>query len=240
MDPSQLPCCGPTFAELFDEREARHDLESYRRNGPAAATRQLIGALADAGVEGAQLIDIGAGVGAIFNGLLAAGAAQALDVDYSMAFIEAAREESVRRGHVDRVEFRYGDFVQLAPDIEEADVVTLDRVICCYPNVRALIGLSATRARRLYGIVAPVDTWWTRGGARALNALMWLTRRRMRFYVHRRVLVDGLLAAAGFATITRQRAGFWEVTAYRRVQSSPGSSVSRTCAGADAIRDYRR
>ncbi|MEP6681039.1 MAG: class I SAM-dependent methyltransferase [Chloroflexota bacterium] len=216
MDPGRLPCCGPAFAELFDEREARHDLEAYRKSGPAAATRQLIGALTDAGVEDAELIDIGAGVGAIFNGLLDAGAARALDVDYSAAFIEAAREESARRGHADRVEFRFGDFVQLAPGIEAADVVTLDRVICCYPNARALIGLSAARARQLYGIVAPVDAWWTRGGARALNWLMWVTRRRMRFYVHRRALVDGLLTEAGFASLGRQRAGFWEITTYRR------------------------
>jgi SAM-dependent methyltransferase len=216
MDPERFPCCGAAFAELFDEREARHDLESYRSSGPSAAARLLIKALTEAGVQGAELIDIGAGVGAIFNELLAAGATHALDVDYSRAFIEAAREESARRGHADRVEFRFGDFVQLAPEIHAADVVTLDRVICCYPNVRALIGLSAARARRLYGLVAPVDAWWARAGARLLNALMWLTRRHMRFYVHRRSLVDRLLAGAGFAPMTRQRAGFWEVVAYRR------------------------
>jgi SAM-dependent methyltransferase len=216
MDPERLPCCGPAFAELFDEREARHDLESYRSSGPSAAARQLIHALTEEGIRGAELIDIGAGVGAIFNELLTAGAARALDVDYSRAFIEAAREESTRRGHADRVEFRFGDFVQLAPDIPAADVVTLDRVICCYPNVRALVSLSASRARRLYGVVAPVDAWWTRAGARGLNGLMWLMRRHMRFYVHRRSLVDALLADAGFAPIIRQRAGFWEVVAYRR------------------------
>jgi SAM-dependent methyltransferase len=216
MDPERLPCCGAAFAQLFDEREARHDLENYRNNGPAGATRQLIHALTEAGIEGAELIDIGAGVGAIFNELLAAGAARAVDVDYSRAFIEVAREESARRGHADQVEFRFGDFVRLAPDIPAADVVTLDRVICCYPNVRALIGLSASRARRLYGLVAPVDAWWTRAGARVLNALMWLTRRQMRFYVHRSSLVDGLLVEVGFTPMTRQRAGFWEVLAYRR------------------------
>jgi SAM-dependent methyltransferase len=216
MDPEQLPCCGPAFARLFDEREARHDLEAYRRDGPSAATRQLINVLVEAGVQDAELIDIGAGVGAIFNELLAAGAATALDVDYSRAFIEVARVESARRGHAEQVEFRFGDFVQLAPEIRSADVVTLDRVICCYPNARALIGLSAARARRLYGLVAPVDAWWTRAAASLLNALMWLARRHMRFYVHRRALVDQLLARAGFAPITRQRAGFWEVAAYRR------------------------
>lgn len=216
MEPKRPPCCGPAFAALFDEREAQHDLESYRKSGPAAATRQLIELLTDAGVRDAEILDIGAGVGALFNGLLAAGAARAVDVDYSRSFIDAAREESARRGHADRVEFRFGDFVELAPEVGAADVVTLDRVICCYPNARALIGLSAARARRLYGLIAPVDSAWARAGARVLNALMWLTRRHMRFYVHRRSLVDEMLAAAGFTLFARERAGFWEIVAYRR------------------------
>ena len=216
MEPNRPPCCGPAFAALFDEREAQHDLESYRKSGPAAATRQLIDLLTDAGVHDAEILDIGAGVGAVFNGLLAAGAARAVDVDYSRSFIEAAREESARRGHADLVEFRFGDFVELAPEVGAADVVTLDRVICCYPNARALIGLSAARARRLYGLIAPIDSGWARAGARVLNAVMWLTRRHMRFYVHPRSLIDGVLAGEGFSLFARERAGFWEILAYQR------------------------
>jgi magnesium-protoporphyrin O-methyltransferase len=216
MEPKRPPCCGPAFAALFDEREAQHDLESYRKSGPAAATRQLIDLLTDAGVRDAEILDIGAGVGAVFNGLLAAGAARAVDVDYSRSFIDAAREESARRGHAHLVEFRFGDFVELAPEVGAADVVTLDRVICCYPNARALIGLSAARARRLYGLIAPIDSGWARAGARVLNAVMWLTRRHMRFYVHPRSLIDGVLAGEGFSLFARKRAGFWEILAYRR------------------------
>jgi magnesium-protoporphyrin O-methyltransferase len=216
MEPKRRPCCGPAFAALFDEREAQHDLERYRKSGPAAATRQLIDLLTDAGVHDAEILDIGAGVGAVFNGLLAAGAARAVDVDYSRSFIEAAREESARRGHADLVEFRFGDFVELAPEVGAADVVTLDRVICCYPNARALIGLSAARARRLYGLIAPIDSGWARAGARVLNAVMWLTRRHMRFYVHPRSLIDGVLAGEGFSLFARERAGFWEILAYQR------------------------
>ena len=216
MEPKRRPCCGPAFAALFDEREAQHDLESYRKSGPAAATRQLIDLLTDAGVHDAEILDIGAGVGAVFNGLLAAGAARAVDVDYSRSFIDAARAESARRGHAGLVEFRFGDFVELAPEVGAADVVTLDRVICCYPNARALIGLSAARARRLYGLIAPIDSAWARAGARVLNAVMWLTRRHMRFYVHPRSLIDGVLAGEGFSLFARERAGFWEILAYQR------------------------
>ena len=45
----------------------------------------------------------------------------------------------------------------MSDEIEAADVVTLDRVICCYPDMEALVGRSAERALRLYGLVHPRD-----------------------------------------------------------------------------------
>ncbi len=42
-----------------------------------------------------------------------------------------------------------GDFVEVAGSIQPADIVTLDRVICCYPDVERLVGLSSQRATRL-------------------------------------------------------------------------------------------
>jgi len=66
--------------------------------------------------------------------LLAAGAAHATSVDASAAYLEAARKESSRRGLVDRVTYRHGDFVELAESIPPADIVTLDRVINVYPD----------------------------------------------------------------------------------------------------------
>ncbi|MGE5101239.1 MAG: methyltransferase domain-containing protein, partial [Deltaproteobacteria bacterium] len=76
------------------------------------------------GVDGASLLDIGGGVGAIHHTLLDAGATNARHVDVSPDYINAAREEAGRRGHADRVLFLRGDFVQLAPEVADADVVT--------------------------------------------------------------------------------------------------------------------
>ena len=60
-------------------------------------------------------------------------------LDGSTAHLAAAREETERRGHVRRVEFVHGDFVDLASAIPAADVVTLDRVICCYHEMERLL-----------------------------------------------------------------------------------------------------
>jgi len=132
------------------------------------------------GIDGATILDIGGGVGAVPHALLEAGARAATDVDVSSSYVDAARAEAERRGVAPQIVFRQGDFVSLAAEIPEADVVTLDRVICCYPDVRALVSLSASHARRLYGLVFPRDTWWARLGMAIVNLVLFMMRNPMR------------------------------------------------------------
>ena len=168
-----MSCCQcQGIQSLFGERIARHDLKRYRRKGPLETTRILLEALVEAGVEGATLLDIGGGVGAISNGLLIAGAARATVVDASPAYLRTAQAEAERQSHRDRITYRSGDFVALAREIAPADVVTLDRVICCYDDMEALVSASAEKAGRLYGVVYPRDAWWNRLGVsrRSSNA----------------------------------------------------------------------
>ena len=163
MRPGCDPGCA-CAANEFTERHARDDLAKLRRSGPVKTTRWLLDGLSVGGVAGWSVLDIGAGVGAVHLELLDAGAASAVDVDVSSAFVAAARDEAARRGRSDAVTYEIGDFVALAPSVEPADIVALDRVVCCYADMAALVSLSAARARRRYGLVYPRDTWWIRSG----------------------------------------------------------------------------
>jgi SAM-dependent methyltransferase len=162
------------------------------------------------------VLDIGAGVGAVHLALLDAGAASAVDVDASEAYVAAARDEAARRGHADRVRHEIGDFVAVAPDLDAADVVVLDRVVCCYPDVEALVSLSAARARRRYGLVYPRDSWWIRNGARVANAVAHVFRSKITFFVHRTADVDAIVRAAGLLPQSRRDGIFWQVAVYER------------------------
>jgi SAM-dependent methyltransferase len=209
-------CCKPDYDAQFDEKSAREDLLTYRKDGPDGSTKRLIEALRREGVEGATLLDIGGGVGVIQLELLAAGAASAMDVDASSAFLAAAEQEADARGFRDRVAYRYGDFVELADEVEAADIVTLDRVICCYPDVHALVGRSVARARRLYGLVYPVDRWWTRGLGRLGNAILRLFRSDFRLHVHPDAVVEALVRDAGFERRYRHAGWVWQTVVYAR------------------------
>ncbi len=141
--------------EFFDQKEAGKDLAAYRKKGPAKTTQMLVDAIAAQGVDGGSLLDIGGGVGAIQISLLKAGIGSIVSVDASSAYARVAEQEAERQGHADRISRRHGDFVDAAPDLEDADVVTLDRVICCYHDVQKLVGLSSRKAKRVYAVVFP-------------------------------------------------------------------------------------
>jgi hypothetical protein len=210
-------CCCQGVDEMFGERTAQHDLRRYRKRGPSKPTRMLLEALRREGIEHATVLDIGGGIGAIQQELLEAGADRATSVEASAAYLRAAREEAERRGHGDRISFHAGDFVALADRIEPADVVTLDRVICCYPDMDALVGRSADRARRLYGLVYPRDRWWVALGIRVTNAIMRMSRRAFRAHLHRTSEVDAVARRHGLEPKLARRAGpVWQIALYAR------------------------
>jgi Methyltransferase domain len=203
--------------EAYNEKTAAADLRSYRKKGPRPWTRTLIAALAAEGVEDATLLDIGGGIGVIHHELLAAGADRAVGVEASSAYLDAARAESDRRGHGDRVTYRHGDFVALAGSVPPADIVTLDRVLNVYPDWERLAGLSAARARRLYGVVIPRDTRFVRLVIFGINLTLRLQRKRIRAAVVpvdaiERVVGENVLSPHFSATVGPA----WQVAVYRR------------------------
>ena len=201
---------------MFGTRTARWEQSRYRRRGPAKTTRILVEALKQEGISGETLLDIGGGIGAIQLALLRSGAAQATDVDAATGYLTVAREEATREGFGDRVRYIHGNFLDIAPEIDPAGVVTLERVICCFPNMPGLVAQSAQRASKLYGLVYPRDTWWMRLGAWIGNGFLRLRRPVFQFYVHRTGAVEEILRQAGLERRFSRNVGLWQVAVFAR------------------------
>lgn len=213
-----MKCCSQCqgIERMFDDGVAAEELAEYQKRGPARTTRILLDALRQAGVEGLTLLDIGGGVGAIQHEMIRAGASHVTHVDASSAYLNTARREAERLGHADRVQYQHGDFVTLAPQIEAADVVTLDRVICCYPDMPALVGLSSAHARRYYAAVFPRDFWGYRLGVRLANLFLRLQRNPFRMFVHRTQAIDAILQSNGFRRQVHRKTLVWQIVVYDR------------------------
>jgi magnesium-protoporphyrin O-methyltransferase len=220
-----MGCCQCSGIESqFDRGAAERRLRAYRRGGPPQSTRILLDALVAEGVRDMTLLDIGGGIGIVLHELLQHGAARATDVDASQAYLDAARAEATRQGHANRSTFKHGDFVALADEIAPAEIVTLDRVICCYHDMPALVGRSSAKATRLYGLVYPRDIWWVRAGVKAENALLWLERTPFRVFAHHSTEVDAIVRRNGLEQRFKRNAGLWQVVVYaRQTQTERGT-----------------
>lgn len=183
--------------EFYDEKVATSDLRSYRDKGPNPWTLAMLDALTAEGVEGATVLNIGGGIGVIQLELLTAGASHATMVEASPAYLQAAREEGDRRGLSSSISYESGDFVDLADTMPSADIVTLERVLNVYPDWERLAASSATRAKRLYGVVIPRDRLMVKLVIALINLRMRLKRQRVRARIVPLESLESILAEQG-------------------------------------------
>jgi magnesium-protoporphyrin O-methyltransferase len=197
------------------------NLARYRKKGPDVTTRLLLEGVRAQDVAGGSLLDIGGGIGVMHHELLDGTTTTAVNVEVSGGYLAAAREESERRDHSERVRFVQGDFIELATQLPEADVVTLDRVICCYPDADRLVHDSVAKCRRLYAASYPLDHWYVRAGVALENAIRRLRGNSFRTYVHSTERIERSIVAAGFERCFSRTTLAWQIVVFRRLGAAP-------------------
>jgi magnesium-protoporphyrin O-methyltransferase len=211
-----MNCQCEGIEQFFDSEEAERNLRSYQKNGPHHTTQVLLDAIRAEGVDGKTVLDIGGGIGAIQHELLKAGAASAVSVDASSAYIRIAKAEAERQGIADHVTYHHGNFVELTWSLENADVVTLDRVICCYDEMESLVTLSARRAGRLYGVVYPRKSLGAHFAIGIANLWMRIKGNPFRAFVHDPSAIRSVIEGSGLRLRFAAKTLVWHVELYAR------------------------
>lgn len=213
-----MTCCtGPCAAAAhFDPKMSERDLRRYQRSGPDGSTRILLSELRRWPLQGLHLLDVGAGIGAIAVDLAGAGLASVTLADASPAYLEVARHHVAPLYASRPVEFILGDFAVTAATLPDADLVTLDRVVCCYPDVEALLRGAAARARHMVALTYPRDRWYVRAAIALENSWYRLNGNPFRAFVHSPERMASVLEAAGFVRAARHAKLQWALDLYRR------------------------
>jgi len=212
-----MSCCQCQGIESwFDEKFVAKQLKRYHKKGPPKSTRILIDTLKEQEIRGMTLLDIGGGFGAIQHKLLQAGLSQADSVEAAPVYLKSAQAEAERLALSGRIRFYQGDFVALSSQIPPADIVTLDRVICCYHDMPEQVKLSTERSRKLYGLVYPRDTWWIKTVAHIQNLVLKIRGNPFRVFIHPTEKVDNLVRSQGFKRSFYQKTFLWQVVVYIR------------------------
>jgi magnesium-protoporphyrin O-methyltransferase len=210
-------CCTPKgYRQIFSEKGAKAQARDYRRHGPDATSRQIVDLLKKQNIDGLTLLEIGGGIGAIQIELLKAGLARAVSVELTPTYEESAAELLREAGLTDRVERRVIDFVDAASDIEAADIVVMNRVICCYPDLPRLAGAAADHARGILVMSFPKERWWTRAVVWMANVGMALTRREFRIFLHPMAQIVATTERHGLKRSIDKPGLFWQISAMRR------------------------
>ena len=211
-------CCSSfctTTERQFSDAVARRDLRRFRRRGPDATTRLLRDAILRAGaVE--SVLDVGTGIGALSLELLASGVPRAVAVDAASAYLAVAREEAARRNVAGRLELLHGDFVTVGPQIAPADVVAMNRVVCCYPAYEPLLKTALGRSRRFFAFSYPHNRWYVRAVVSLMNLARAAFRNHFRVFVHSAAGMHALIARCGFSAVSRHTTPVWAVEVWAK------------------------
>jgi hypothetical protein len=203
--------------ELFGERSARRDARKLRRRGPDKMARSLARRAAARGAEGATVLEVGGGVGPVLLELLRRGAARGEIVELVPSYEPVVRELAEERGVADRVAFRTADLVADPEAGEPADLVVLNKVVCCTPDGVELAGIAASLARRTLVLSHPRETWWTRAAFGAVNLGLRLLRRRFRVFVHSTRALEEAVEAKGLVRASTANGPIFRIAAFERL-----------------------
>ena len=211
-----VDCCDPNGLDrVFTGRLVRRELRAFRREGLNRRQQEIVALLGPL-VPGSSVLDIGCGIGAIGTTLLTGGAGSGLFVDVSSAYLNAAREVGAEAGIEERAAFYRDDFATSARPYPEADVVVLDRVVCCYPDAQALLEKAAHHSQRTLVFSYPRPFWFM-PLFRALCALgMRLVGQHYRFFLHDPQLLLRAATSAGHGQVVTRPVGLWQLVKVSR------------------------
>lgn len=187
-----------------------------------SALLDAIDAIDEGGVRGRSTLDVGCGAGALTLAMLERGATTATGVDLGTGAIDSARTLARERGLADRAHFWVAD--GSTDPLTQHDVVTLNRVICCYPQMNRLLTNTLAATRHVYAFVVPRSTGWAGVVARTLiqigNTVVRLRKRKYgdyQAYVHDVRVIDRAVCEAGFTLVRRRTVyGLWHLAVYQR------------------------
>jgi len=201
---------------VFSERHARREARRYQRHGLDSTARRIRNLLKPEDVDGVTLLEVGGGIGTLQVELLKSGVGHVVGVEMTPTY-QAAAEGLLRAAGLEgRVERRLMDFAESGTDVAPADIVVLNRVLCCYPDMPKLVGSAADHASHLLLLSFPNRRWWTWSAFTMSNIALWLLRRRFRLFLHRSGDILAAAEQAGLATVANQPGVVWQVVALRR------------------------
>jgi len=201
---------------MFKARKARATLRRYRRNGLDNLERDMVSIASAQALTGARVLEIGGGIGTIQAELVSAGASSGEVVELVSAYEPYARQLAHDKGIEDRSVFRLADVLDHPEAVAPADIVVLNRVVCCSADGVRLTSVAGTLARRMLLVIYPRDRAAVRFVMGVMNGLFHLLGRSFRTFLHAPSSLHAAARDQGLSVAETSRTFAWEFAAFRR------------------------
>ena len=210
-------CCGAD--SFFDQKMAEKEYRQYLKNGPSRVTRKIIQQLESQNVEEKSMIDVGGGIGALQWWFLQKGGKKTTDIDASSGYLKQAKEYASEMGWNGKAHFIMGDCIDVYKEIENSDFITLDKVVCCYPNYEEIIESTCKKAISYVSLSYPMDGIISRIIRGFIVVFLILKKNPYRPYIHSVKEIRNKFKEMGYQRMNHNLAFPWHVETYSR---SPG------------------
>ena len=214
MTSIQEHCCGADV--FFDKKTAKKQYRQYIKNGPSRVTLKIIQQLPGQPIQGKSLIDVGGGIGALQWWFLQMGGAQTTAIDASTSYLQEAEKHASSKAWDVKTHFILGDYIEVHTKADRPDFITLDKVICCYPDYKEIIELSCQKAKThvalsypIDGIISQIFIWFE-------VLFVKLKTSSFRPYVHSVISIREVFEQQGYTRISHTMAFPWHIETYQR------------------------
>lgn len=213
-------CCDPvSYRRFFNSKGADRRLRRYRRRGLDGTASGLVDFMRKRGVAGRSVLEIGGGIGDLQVELLKSGASRSVNVELSSGYEEAAGVLMESEGLSERMERQLGDFVERQDMVDHADIVVLNRVICCYPWMDRMMEAAVGKTDWLLAIAVPRDNLLERFLVAVENAIIGWRDCGFRAYVHPVEDIEGRATEFGLRRVYLDRGFVWQGLVFERLQT---------------------
>jgi len=208
-------CCGAD--QFFDLKGAQKKMKKFKLKGAGKITKRLLKTLLLQGVNGKTLLDIGGGIGAIQWIFLENGGEKTTDVDASTEYLKVAEAHAIENKMEENTQFIHGDFIDRSDEIQKHDFVTLDKVVCCYPDYKSLLGLALDKCNETIALSFPVGGPISKFVAIFENIYFYFKKNPFGTYIHSPKEIESFILDHGFQKVKKSISFPWHVQIYRRL-----------------------
>ena len=204
-------CCrGEPCEEVFDSRAAKSDMKRYLSRGLDKLELKMLAELPEHAIGPAsRVLEIGGGVGALQAELLKSGAGSGEVVELLDVYAPYARQLAETVGVAERSRFRVHDLIAEPEEVEPADVVLLNRVVCCSADGLELTAAAAKLTRGALALVFPRSNVLSRLVAAGERLVARLFGRKYRIFVWSPEQLKTAAATAGLVPVANGGSLIW-------------------------------